>query len=93
MRELHDLHQWVEAGEGQPAEGLDCIEWELQNLSLTLKPQPTSTPTTSELFGKVICQDTNTLCTTWKQTSLANSLLQDITVFNEYHLTILEEQI
>ena len=46
MREIHDLHQWVEARECQPEEGLDCIEWELQNLSLTLRPQPTSTPNT-----------------------------------------------
>ena len=33
MREINDLHQWVETGEGQPAECLDYIEWELQNLS------------------------------------------------------------
>ena len=26
MREINDLCQWVEAGEGQPAESLDCIE-------------------------------------------------------------------
>ena len=35
MREINDLYQCVEAGESQPAEGLDCIEWELQNLSCT----------------------------------------------------------
>ena len=29
MREINDLHQWVEAGEGQPAETLDCVECEL----------------------------------------------------------------
>ena len=34
MKEINDLHQLVEAREGQPAESLDCIEWELQNLSL-----------------------------------------------------------
>ena len=33
MIEINDLHQWVEAREGQPAEGLDHIERELQNLS------------------------------------------------------------
>ena len=27
-REINDLHQWVEAEEGQPAESLECIEWE-----------------------------------------------------------------
>ena len=53
--------------------------------SLTLKPQPTPTPT------EVIHQYTNTLCTTQKQTNLANSLLQDIPVLNEYDSTKLED--
>ena len=35
MREINYLHQCVEAREGQQAESLDCIEWELQNLSHT----------------------------------------------------------
>ena len=82
MREINDLHQWVEAGEGQPAESLDCIERELQNLSLTLQPQPSSTQTPTEPFIEVIHQYTNALCTTQKQTNLTNSLLQNITVFN-----------
>ena len=29
-RELDDLHQKNQAKEGQPAESLHCIEWELQ---------------------------------------------------------------
>ena len=33
-RKINELHQWVEAGEGQPAESLDHIEWKLQNLSV-----------------------------------------------------------
>ena len=81
--EINELCQQVEADEGQPAESLDCIEWELQNLSLVLQPQlpPMQTPT--EPFGEVICQYTNTLCTTQKQTNLTNSSLQDITVYCE----------
>ena len=75
----------------QPAEGLDHIEWELQNLSLTLQPRPTSMPTPAEPFGDVIHQYTNTMHTTQKQTNLTNSLLQEISVFNEYNLTKLEE--
>ena len=43
MREINDLHQWVEAREGQPAESLDCMEWELQNLSCTLTTTSTYT--------------------------------------------------
>ena len=78
-----------EAGDGQPAESLDHIEWELQNLSLALQPQPSPTP--PEPFRQVICQYTDTLCTTQKQTNLTNSLLQDINVFNEYNSTKLED--
>ena len=51
-REINDLHQWVEAGEGQPAETLDCMEQELQNLLIALHPPPPSTPI--EPFGEVI---------------------------------------
>ena len=39
----------------------------------------------------MIYQYTDTLCTTQKQRNLANSLLQDITVFNEYDSTKLED--
>ena len=69
IREINDLPQQVEAGEGQPAESLDCIEWELQNPSLSLQPQPSSTPTPTEPFGEVIHQYTDTLCTMHKQTN------------------------
>ena len=88
-QEINELHQWVEAGEGQPAGSLDCIEWELQNLSLALQPPPSPTPT--EPLREVIHQYTDTLCTKQKQTNLTNSLLQDITVFNEYDCTKLED--
>ena len=36
LREIKDLHQRVAAGEGQPAETLDCIQHELQNLSIAI---------------------------------------------------------
>ena len=84
----------MEAGAGQPAEGLDCIdhlEWALQNLSLTLRTQLTSTPEPTEPLGEVVHQYTDTLCTTQKQTNITNSLLQDITIFNEPDSTKLEE--
>ena len=89
VQEISKLHQWVEAREGQPAESLDCIEWELQNLSLALQPPPSPTPT--EPLREVIHQYTDTLCTIQKQTNLTNSLLQDIAVFNEYNCTKLED--
>ena len=67
-REINDLHQRVEA-RGQLAEHLDCIEWELQNLSLALQPQLPPMPTPTEPFGEVICHYMDTLCTTQKQTN------------------------
>ena len=39
-REINDLCQWVEAGEGQPVESLDHIGCELQNLLTALHPLP-----------------------------------------------------
>ena len=93
-REISSLWQCIEAGEGQPAEGLDHIdhlERELQNLSLTIRTQTPSTPAPMEPFGEVVCQYTDTLCNTQKQTNLTNSLLQDIAIFNEHNLTKLEE--
>ena len=93
-REIHSLQQCIEAREGQPVEGLDCIdhlEQELQTVTLTLSMQPTSTPTPTEPYGEVVCQYTDTLCTTQKQTHLTNSLLQDIAFFKEHDSLKLEE--
>ena len=88
-REINDLCQQVEAEEGQPTQTLDCIEHELQNVSIALHPPPPSTPT--EPFIEVIQQYTKSLCTTQKQSNLTNALLQDIAVFNEHNFTKLEE--
>ena len=56
---------------------------------IALHPPPPPKPI--EPFGEVICQYTNTLCTTQKQTNVTNLLLQNIAVFNEYVSTKLEE--
>ena len=56
---------------------------------LVPEPQPLATP--MEPFGEVMHQCTDTLCTTQKQTNLANALLHDITVFNKYDSTKLED--
>ena len=90
-REMNELYQWVEAREGKQAESLDHIEWELQNLSLAFQPQPPPMSTSTEPLGEVICQYTNTLCTTQKQKNITNSLLQNITICNEYDSTKLED--
>ena len=75
-REINDLCQRVAAGGGQPAETLDHIQCELQNLSIAIhQPQP---PAPVEPLGEVIWQYMDTLCSMQKQPNLTNSLLQDI---------------
>ena len=88
-REINNLCQWVAAGEGQPAGTLGHIECELQNLSIALHQPPP--PATTEPFGEVIWQYTDTLCTIQKQSNLMNSLLQDIAIFNEHNSTKLDD--
>ena len=87
-REINNLHQRVAAG-GQPAETLDHIQCELQNLSKAIhQPQP---PASAEPLGEAIWQYMDTLCTMQKQSNLMNSLLQDIPVFNKHDSTMLED--
>ena len=70
-------------------ETLDHIQCELQNLLIAIHhPQP---PAPAEPFGKVLCQYMDTLCSTQKQCNLTNSLMQDITVFNEHDSTKLKD--
>ena len=77
-REINDLHQRVAAGEGQPAETLDHIQCELQNMLITIhQPQP---PAPAEPLREVIWQYMDTLHSTQKEFNLTNSLLQDIPV-------------
>ena len=76
-------------GEGQPADTMDCIQHELQNLLIAIhQPHP---PAPAEPLREVIQQYTVTLCTTQKQSNLTNSLLQDIPAFNEHNSTKLED--
>ena len=70
----------VAAAEGQPAETLDHIQHELQNLLIAIhQPQP---PAPAEPLREVLFQYTDTLFSTLKQSNLTNSLMQDIPVFN-----------
>ena len=91
MKEIHHLCQQIATREDQPMGGLDHIKWELQNLSLMLQAQTTSTPTPTEPIREVICQYTDTLCATQKQTNQRNLLLQDITIFNDHDSSNLED--
>ena len=85
-REIDDLHQQVQAGEGQPTKTLNHIEYELQKLSIALHP-----PEPTEPLGEVIWHYTNTPCSAQKQTNLTTSLVQDIPVFNGHDTTHLED--
>ena len=89
IREINDSHQRVAAGEGQPAENLDHIQCELQNLSIAIHQPPPPAPV--EPLREVKWQYTDTLCTMQKQSNLTNSLLQGIPVFNEHDSTKLED--
>ena len=78
----------VAAEEGQSVETMDCIQYELQNLSIAIhQPQP---PAPAEPFGEVLHQYTDTFCSMQKQSNLMNSV-QDIPVFNEHDTTKLED--
>ena len=56
-----------------------------------LRTQTPSNPAPMEPFREMVCQYTDTLCNTQKQTNLTNSLLQDIAISNEHNSTKLEK--
>ena len=85
-RELDDLHHQVQAGEGQPMEAPYHIEHELQRLSISLCPSAPPEP-----LEDVLKQYTDTLWSAQKQTNFANTLMQDITIFNGSNATQLED--
>ena len=85
-RNLDDLWQRVENAEGQPIETINLLECELHRLSLNLQPSVTSEP-----LDEVLQQYTEALCSAEKQTTFANSLIQDICTFNGSDLTQLED--
>ena len=89
IKELNALCQRVAVGEGQPAETLDHIQQELQNLSSAIHQPQALTP--AEPFREVLCQYTDTLCSKQKQSNLTNSLMQDIPIFNEHDSAKLED--
>ena len=66
-------------------EALHYIEHELHKLSIALHP---SAPL--ESLDNVLQQYTETICSAQKQTNLANTLIQDILIFNGNNSTKLE---
>ena len=88
IRELDDLHHWVQAGEGWPTETLHHIECELQRLLIALclsaPPEP---------LNNVLKQYMDNLCSAQKQTNFRNTLIQDISIFNGNDSTQLEDSL
>ena len=76
-RNLDDLQHRVETAESQPMEAINHLEHELHRLSLTFQ---LSTP--AEPLDEVLQQYTETLCSAQRQTTFANTLIQDIPTFN-----------
>ena len=58
-------------------EAIHHLEHELHRLSLTLQPSAPPEP-----LDEVLQQYTDTLCSAQKQTTFANTLIQDIPTFN-----------
>ena len=76
-RELDHLWHRIETAKGQPMEAINHLEHELHRLSLVLMPSAPLEP-----LDDVLQQYTETLCTAQKKTNFANTLIQDIPIFN-----------
>ena len=66
-------------------DAISHLECKLNRLALTLHPSAPPEP-----LEEVLQQYTNTLCTAQKKTSFVNTLLQDITIFNDNNSSQLE---
>ena len=67
-------------------EAINCLEHELHRLSLTFQPSAPPEP-----LDEVLQQYMETLCSGQKQTTFANTLIQDIPTFNGSDSTQLED--
>ena len=76
-REFNNLWHRVETAESQPTEAINCLECELHRLSLAFCSSALPEP-----LDEVLQQCTETLCTAQKQTTFANTLIQDIPTFS-----------
>ena len=83
---LDHLQHKVDTTEGQPTEAIKCLECELHRLSLALHPLAPLEP-----LDEVLQKYTKTLCIAQKQTTFANTLLQDIMIFNGSDSSQLED--
>ena len=71
--EFDNLWQRVETAKGQPTEAIHCLGHELHRLSLVFHSSAPLEP-----LDEVLQQYTETLCTAQKQSTFANTQIQDI---------------
>ena len=83
---LDHLRIKIDATGGQPIQAINDLECELHRLSLALHP---STP--PQPLDEVLQQYTKTLYTVQKKTTFVNTLLQDIMIFKDSDLSLLED--
>ena len=81
---LDHLQIKINATKSQPTEAINCLE--LHRLSLALCPSAPPEP-----LDDILQQYTETLCTAQKKITFANTLLQDITIFNGSNSSQLED--
>ena len=72
-QEFNNVWQRVATAKGQPTEDINCLECELHRLSLAFCSSLLLEP-----LVEALQQYTETLCTAQKQTTFANTLIQDI---------------
>ena len=85
-KELDQLQHEVEATEGEPTEAINCLECELHRLTLALHHSAPPEP-----LDEVLQQYTKTSCIAQRQTTFANTLLQDMMIFNGSNSSQLED--
>ena len=84
--DLDDLWYRVETAKGQPTEAISHLEHKLHWLSLALCSSAPPKP-----LYEVLQQYTEILCSAQKQTTFANTLIQDIPTFNGSNSMQLED--
>ena len=83
---LDHLQIKVDAAKDQATEAINCLEHELHRLSLALLPLAPPEP-----LYDILQQYIETLCPVQKITTFANTLLQDVTIFNGSNSSQLED--
>ena len=85
-RDLDDLRHIGETAKDQPMEAINHLEHEIHKLPLAFHPSAPLEP-----LDDILKQYTETFCSAQKQTTFANTLIQDIPTFSGNDSTQLED--